>query len=157
MRRIIEVRPGVYHDSVTLMQLSGALISDEAVAHAQVAMGTALNLDLLVEIGYERPEAGSGDLVIALETDDDETAAPRFVSRRSSVAQVFDETAAIVRFCSEHCPGVRPLVIDGQSVHLGGGDAVLEVAYTIASLIECQRHLAERAWYCGSLKICSMS
>lgn len=72
MSRTIEVRPGVYHDSVTLMQLSQALVSDPAVAHAQVAMGTALNLDLLVDAGYERPAAGAGDLVIALDGTDEE-------------------------------------------------------------------------------------
>jgi len=69
MTRIIEVRPGHYHDSVSLMQLSQALMEDEAVDHAQVAMGTALNLDLLTDLGYDRPDAASADLVIAVDAD----------------------------------------------------------------------------------------
>ena len=80
MSRAVEVRPGVYHDSVTLMQLSQALLDDASVAHAQVSMGTELNLDLLVDNGYDRPDAAAGDLVIAItvnateseaDTDDD--------------------------------------------------------------------------------------
>jgi FdrA protein len=71
MTRAVEVRPGVYHDSVTLMQLSQALLEDDAVIHAQVSMGTELNLDLLVDNGYDRPDAAAGDLVIAIDTDDE--------------------------------------------------------------------------------------
>lgn len=67
MSRSVEVRPGVYHDSVTLMQLSQALLDDNAVRHAQVSMGTDLNLDLLVEAGFDRPAAAAGDLVIAID------------------------------------------------------------------------------------------
>ena len=70
MTRSVEVRPGVYHDSVTLMQLSQALLDDSAVRHAQVSMGTELNLDLLVEAGYDRPAADAGDLVIAVDAAD---------------------------------------------------------------------------------------
>lgn len=72
MSRTIDVRPGVYYDSVTLMQLSRALTEDDAVGHAQVAMGTELNLDLLVDNDYPRPSAEAGDLVIAFETDDEQ-------------------------------------------------------------------------------------
>lgn len=71
MSRTVEVRPGVYHDSVTLMQLSQALLDDASVLHAQVSMGTELNLDLLVDNGYDRPDAAAGDLVIAINTDID--------------------------------------------------------------------------------------
>lgn len=70
MSRSVEVRPGVYRDSVTLLQLSQALLDDDAVRHAQVSMGTSLNLDLLNDAGYERPQAGAEDLVIAVHVDD---------------------------------------------------------------------------------------
>ncbi len=70
--RTVEVRPGVYRDSVTLMQLSQALLDDRAVHHAQVSMGTDLNLDLLVAAGYDRPAAAAGDLVIAIDATDDD-------------------------------------------------------------------------------------
>ncbi|MGI9612198.1 MAG: FdrA family protein [Acidimicrobiales bacterium] len=70
MSRTVEVRPGVYHDSVTLMQLSQTLLDDASVVHAQVSMGTELNLDLLVDNGYDRPDAAAGDLVIAITVAD---------------------------------------------------------------------------------------
>ncbi|MEM7338105.1 MAG: FdrA family protein [Actinomycetota bacterium] len=65
MSRTIEIRPGLYYDSVTLMLLSQNLSEDAAVTHALVAMGTELNLALLTDAGYELPDASAGDLVIA--------------------------------------------------------------------------------------------
>ncbi|MCP3991797.1 MAG: hypothetical protein GY724_22180, partial [Actinomycetia bacterium] len=41
----VEVRPGLYHDSVTLMLLSQSLGEGSTVEHAMVAMGTALNVE----------------------------------------------------------------------------------------------------------------
>lgn len=68
--RHIEVRSGFYRDSVTLMLLSRQLNEDPAVDHAIVAMGTALNLQLVEDAGYELPEVTAGDLLIALRTDE---------------------------------------------------------------------------------------
>ena len=63
----IEVRPGVYRDSVTLMQVSRDLAALDPVAAAQVAMGTALNLEVLAEMGLPAPTGtGPNDLVVAL-------------------------------------------------------------------------------------------
>ena len=70
MSRSVEVRPGLYHDSVTLMLLSETLGQDPAVAHAQVSMATELNLELLADAGYDLPPAGAGDLVIAVQLVD---------------------------------------------------------------------------------------
>ncbi len=61
----VEVRPGIYYDSVTLMLLSRTLLDDPAVDHAVVAMGTALNLELLTDANYDLPAVTAGDLVIA--------------------------------------------------------------------------------------------
>lgn len=66
MIRAVDVRPGLYYDSVTLMLLSQTLGEDAAVGHALVAMGTELNLALLADAGYERPPATAGDLVVAV-------------------------------------------------------------------------------------------
>ena len=63
----IEVRPGVYRDSVTLMQVSRDLAALDPVAAAQVAMGTALNLEVLAGMGLPAPTGtGPNDLVVAL-------------------------------------------------------------------------------------------
>lgn len=67
----VEVRPGVYRDSVALMQASRDLTALEGVSAALVAMGTDLNLDLLASMGFDRPaQAGPNDLVVALSVGD---------------------------------------------------------------------------------------
>lgn len=71
MRRVL-VRKGAYRDSVALMQLTKELTDRDDVDRALVAMATELNLDLLVELGFARPqESGPSDLVIAVETHTD--------------------------------------------------------------------------------------
>ena len=44
-RERVEVRPGAYHDSVTLLQVSRAVAGVEGVSAAQVAMATDLNVE----------------------------------------------------------------------------------------------------------------
>jgi FdrA protein len=69
----VEVRPGAYRDSVALMQVSRDLSALDGVSAALVAMATALNLDLLVSMGFDRPaSAGPNDLVVAISAEDDE-------------------------------------------------------------------------------------
>ncbi|MEM9562476.1 MAG: FdrA family protein [Actinomycetota bacterium] len=95
MNRSIEVRPGHYHDSVTLMQVSQALADDPAVAHAQVAMGTTLNLDLLVDAGYTvPPEATAGDLVIAIHLTDEAVAGEHVDATIAGLGARVDELLA---------------------------------------------------------------
>ena len=62
----VELRPGAYADSVTLLQVSRAVQDLDGVEAAQVAMATALNLEVLVAMGFEVPaEAGGNDMVVA--------------------------------------------------------------------------------------------
>lgn len=69
----VELRPGAYADSVTLLQVSRAVQELPGVSAAQVAMATPLNLDVLVQMGFEVPaEAGPNDMVVAVRLDDDE-------------------------------------------------------------------------------------
>lgn len=68
----VEVRPGQYADSVSLMQVSAKVAQTDGVSKAQVAMATELNLDLLTKMGFDVPaEAGPNDLVVAVVADDD--------------------------------------------------------------------------------------
>lgn len=62
---LVDIQPGAYHDSVTLMLLSDTLMDDPLIDHAIVAMGTALNLELLADAGYQLPDVSAGDLIIA--------------------------------------------------------------------------------------------
>ena len=75
----VEVRRGVYHDSVTLLQVSRDVTALDGVDDAVVAMGTELNLGIIADLGFDRDGvdgAGPNDLVIAVHaTDDDAVAA----------------------------------------------------------------------------------
>ncbi len=63
----VELRPGAYADSVTLLQVSRVVQGLGGVVAAQVAMATPLNVDVLTEMGFTVPEqAGPNDLVVAL-------------------------------------------------------------------------------------------
>ncbi len=67
----VELRPGAYADSVTLLQVSRTVASTEGVLAAQVAMATPLNLEVLTSMGFSVPdEATPNDLVVALRLDD---------------------------------------------------------------------------------------
>lgn len=67
----VELRRGRYHDSVTLMRVSRQLSGRPDVHDALTAMGTELNRDLLVQLGFEPPaDAGPGDLLVAIRAAD---------------------------------------------------------------------------------------
>ncbi|GAA3088135.1 FdrA family protein [Streptosporangium carneum] len=63
---LVRVRVGVYHDSVSLMRVSQAVAGLPGVEVAVVAMATELNRGVAAELGFDLPEAGPGDLLIAL-------------------------------------------------------------------------------------------
>ncbi len=69
MNDLVEVRPGVYRDSVTLMRVSRALTGMPGVAVAVVAMATELNLGLARDLGFAVPPATPGDLLVAVRAD----------------------------------------------------------------------------------------
>ena len=67
----VELRPGAYADSVTLLQVSRTVQGLEGVLAAQVAMATALNVEVLTGMGFDVPaEATTNDLVVALRLAD---------------------------------------------------------------------------------------
>ena len=67
----VELRPGAFADSVTLLQVSRTVQGLPGVAAAQVAMATALNLEVLAGMGFDIPtEATPNDMVVALRLDD---------------------------------------------------------------------------------------
>lgn len=66
----VELRPGAYADSVTLLQVSRAVQGVEGVATAQVAMATPLNLEVLEQMGFTLPDSTANDMVVAIRLDD---------------------------------------------------------------------------------------
>ena len=67
----VEVRPGAYADSVTLLQVSRAVQATPGVVAAQVAMATGLNLEVLEGMGFDVPASSPNDMVVALRLHDD--------------------------------------------------------------------------------------
>ena len=71
MRDHVEIRSGAYADSVTLLQVSRTAQAAPGVVTAQVAMATALNLEVLAGMGFDVPESSPNDMVVALRLHDD--------------------------------------------------------------------------------------
>lgn len=68
------IEKNAYHDSVTLMSLSGKILSREGVEEAVVSMATQMNKDLLANIGLmtdEASEATENDLIIAVKATEE--------------------------------------------------------------------------------------
>ena len=68
----VTLRPGAYADSVALLQVSRDVQAVPGVVTAQVAMATALNLEVITGLGFDVPsEATANDMVVAIRVDDD--------------------------------------------------------------------------------------
>lgn len=73
MPQVVELRRGLYRDSVALMQLSHTVAGLPGVETALIAMATPLNLDLLPGLGFEAAAGTSpDDLLVAIRADDDD-------------------------------------------------------------------------------------
>ncbi len=73
-----QIRPGVYFDSIVLMQLQVALANQDGVEDAGAVMGTETNKALLKEAGLLSPEAqqaGPDDLVFVVRAGAEQQAA----------------------------------------------------------------------------------
>ncbi len=69
----VELRPGAYADSVTLLQVSRTVQGIAGVSAAQVAMATTLNVEVLNQMGFDVPaEATANDMVVAVRLEDPE-------------------------------------------------------------------------------------
>jgi FdrA protein len=73
----VEIRSGVYYDSVVLMQLQRSLVTLPGIVDAGVVMGTAANKDILAQSNLLAPEiqaAEADDLVIVVKGKDQASA-----------------------------------------------------------------------------------
>jgi len=69
-RTTVQVRPGAYADSVTLLQVSKQVAAAPGVQAAQVAMATPLNVELITGMGFDVPDVSANDMLIAIRLDD---------------------------------------------------------------------------------------
>ena len=73
----VEIRSGVYYDSVILMQLQRSLVELPDVLDAGVVMGTDANKDILAQSDLLTPQAQAAiadDLVIVVKGKDEASA-----------------------------------------------------------------------------------
>lgn len=90
MVKKIIIKKSAYHDSVTLMAISGKITALDGVADAVVAMATDLNKDLLQGIDMLTDEVaalGPDDLVIAIKAKDEETCESAVVMVEESLSK----------------------------------------------------------------------
>ena len=66
----VELRPGQYYDSVTLMQASRTVAGTAGVTEALIAMATPLNLELAQGLGFDVPPAVPALLLVAIRAED---------------------------------------------------------------------------------------
>ncbi|MGN6130015.1 MAG: FdrA family protein, partial [Nocardioidaceae bacterium] len=83
----VEVRPGAYADSVTLLQVSKDVAATPGVVNAQVAMATPLNLDVLTSMGFDVPATTPNDMVVAVRLADDGDLAAALAAVESALAR----------------------------------------------------------------------
>ena len=70
----VELRRGIYRDSVVLMQVSQAVAACRGVAAAIVAMATPLNIEIYERLGFDPAEVegvSPNDLLVAIRAEDD--------------------------------------------------------------------------------------
>ena len=121
----VELRPGAYADSVTLLQVSRAVQGVDGVATAQVAMATPLNLEVLEQMGFALPASTANDMVVAIRLDD--------ASALDAALAAVD--TALTRTTSRGAGGAtrEPHRTTGAALREAGADALVLVSVPGAS------------------------
>lgn len=117
----VELRRGVYRDSVVLMQVSQALASCRGVEAALVAMATPLNLEIYERLGFDPAAlgaAGPNDLLIAMK------AAPECLEAAAAELERLLAPAAASKGGSGSVPDPRTLC---SALRRGGSLALVSV------------------------------
>ncbi len=85
----VELRPGAYADSVTLLQVSRTVQDAAGVKAAQVAMATPLNVEVLTQMGFVVPaEATTNDMVVAVRLERPEALADALAAVDTALSTV---------------------------------------------------------------------
>jgi FdrA protein len=115
----VEVRPGAYADSVTLMEVTAAVRNADGVTAALVAMATALNLELLAGLGFAAPGAAEpGDMLVAVRARDEAALA---AARELALALLAARSPAT----AGPGPGQPPRTVGSACRAAGGGGATV--------------------------------
>jgi FdrA protein len=115
--RYLEVRRGMYRDSVRLMQVSQAVQGVPGVSAVLVAMATELNLDLAAGMGFTPSGAAPNDLLVAVAAADE----PALAAALDRLEAELHETPVT----GQATPTDAPVRTAGAAVRLSGADLVL--------------------------------
>ncbi len=63
---------------------------------------------------------------------------------RGPLSLHYREMADMVKFCSENCPGIRPVMVNSTPYHNAGASAVQELGMTMAAAVEYFRAMTDR-------------
>ncbi len=125
----VELRPGAFADSVTLLQVSRAVQGLPGVTAAQVAMATALNLEVLAGMGFDIPaEATTNDMVVALRLESPEALDAALAGVAQALADATKRPSG---------PGAEqaPSRTTGSALRETGDDAVVLISVPGASAL----------------------
>ncbi|MCF6744212.1 FdrA family protein [Blastococcus sp. KM273128] len=132
----VQLRSGVYADSVKLMQVSRRIGAREGVSAVLVAMATPLNLELAANMGLAPEEPTSPEqLLIAVRADDDEVLAEALAdvdaalaererSTGTATAVPHRTTAAGLDELSPEAPALAIVSVPGQYAAAEAADAI---------------------------------
>jgi len=158
----VELRPGAYADSVTLLQVSRTVQGVAGVTAAQVAMATTLNVEVLNQMGFVvPPEATPNDMVVAVRLEDAEgldqalagvdaalrevnrpTAGPRDVAPpRTTATALRGVTDAIVLVS---VPGAHAMVEAMDALDAGSDVMIFSDNVPVEQEVELKRVASER-------------
>lgn len=130
MKRI-EIRPGFYRDSVSLMQVSQR--AGVGVNGALVAMATPLNIELAEQMGFTLPATSANDLIIAIDAPTEESLLRAFALveevleeqlRKSREHSSGSEVAAARTLGRTHGANVALISVPGEFAFIDAVDAL---------------------------------
>ena len=134
MSERVELRHGIYRDSVVLMQVSQAVASCRGVTAAIVAMATPLNLEVYERLGFDPAavtQATPNDLLVAVKGDESALGAAaaeleRQLAPPAGVARGFGAPPAprTVAAALRHGGSLALISVPGQNAFVEAMDAV---------------------------------
>lgn len=125
MPTTLDIRSGLYYDSVALMQVSAQVKATDGVDTALIGMGTELNIGLMRDSGFTIPDSvAPNDLVIALSARDEAALASGLAAVDESFARIADTAARSLRPAGAEQP---PLTVESAVERTGSNLVVVSV------------------------------
>ena len=120
----VELRHGIYRDSVVLMQVSQAITACRGVTAAIVAMATPLNIEVYERLGFDLglvAEASPNNLLVAIEGDDEALDSALAELERQLTPAATQEPQGLRITASAPYPRISPAARRLVGTHFGAG------------------------------------